>query len=311
MRMDEVVLEVKNLELTLKKRKIINDISFKVFKGSVFGFLGPNGSGKTTTIKLILGLLKPNKGEVFINNTSLRKDYYGALSQIGALIEGPAFYEYLSAEENLNIFGKYSGGVSKEKIKELIEIVGLSGREKEKVSDYSLGMKQRLGIAQALINDPQIIILDEPINGLDPKGIQDIRNIINYLTKEKQITVFISSHILSEIELICDKVFIIYNGSEIAQGAINNLIKEEIKYEIHSQNVDSLYSELKNMDEITIDKYDLNSVTIKTNKNLKIEDLIKYLVNKNIGITAFIPIKPSLEDSFFKLIDDYDKENNK
>lgn len=296
------ILRVDNLELTLGKRKIINNISFNIEKGDVFGFLGPNGSGKTTTIKLILGLLKPNKGEIFINNISLQKDYYGALNKIGALIEGPAFYEYLTAEENLNIWGQYSGGVSKEKIQELIKIVGLTGREKEKVSNFSMGMKQRLGIAQTLLNDPEIIILDEPINGLDPNGIQDIRDIINYLSKEKKITVFISSHILSEIELICNKVFIIYNGAKIEEGKIEDFVKYEGRYEIHAKDVSRLQHQIKKINHLIIEKVNKEGIVVLIDKNIEVEVVLKTLIDKNLGISAFIPIKPSLEESFFKLV---------
>ncbi len=299
--MKNVVLEVKNLEKSFGKLKAVNNISFTVEKGDIFGFLGPNGSGKTTTIRLILSLLKPDNGEIYINNLDIKNHFYASLSKVGALVEGPAFYEYLTAQENLEVFGSYCGGVKKEKIEELLDLVGLSDRRRDKVSQYSLGMKQRLGIAQALLNDPDLIILDEPINGLDPQGIRDIRKIMNHLS-EKGITIFLSSHILSEVEQTCNKVFIINKGKKIVAGSTSELIKNKNHYEIIATDNVKLIKVLENINGIQIDSVQ-EAIRITIFKQILPEDLLTQLIGEGLKIKMYTPIKLSLEEYFFKSLE--------
>jgi len=205
------VLEVKGISKKLSGKEVLKNISFSVEEGEIYGFLGPNGAGKTTTIKIIVGLIEANRGQIIICSKDLKKNREEAIKNVGAIVENPSLYEYLSGYENLMQIARMKK-VSKESVEEIIELVGLKDRIKDKVKRYSLGMKQRLGIGAALIGDPKLLILDEPTNGLDPYGIMELRELMKNLAKERNIAIFISSHILSEIELVCDKVCFIAEG---------------------------------------------------------------------------------------------------
>jgi ABC-2 type transport system ATP-binding protein len=218
------LLETRNLTKSFRGRKIIDNLNLKVMKGDVYGFLGRNGQGKTTTIRLMTGLIFPDSGEVVINGCNLRTDFKRAISQIGAIVESPTFYDYLSGYENLSLMANLVPGISKSRINEVLEIVGLRNRAKDKVRTYSLGMKQRLGIANALLNNPQLIIFDEPTNGLDPQGMKEIREMIVQLSSEKNITFFISSHLLHEIQQFCNRIGIINDGKLLVEGNVNELV---------------------------------------------------------------------------------------
>ncbi len=224
----EKIIEAQHLVKDYGKFRAVSDVSFDVFRGDIFGFLGPNGAGKSTTIRMMLSLIFPTAGEIKIFGKSLNRDRNFILSQIGCIVEKPDFYKYLSAEKNIEIFARISGkNITRSKIHEIIEFVGLKGREKDKTSGFSHGMKQRLGIAQTLIHDPELIILDEPTTGLDPQGIIDIRNLILQLRNERNKTVLLSSHILSEIELIANRMVIINKGKTIVQGDVKELLNAE------------------------------------------------------------------------------------
>lgn len=211
------VLELKNLHKKLSGKEIIKNISFNIKAGEIVGFLGPNGSGKTTTIRMITGMIKPDKGSVFVNGYNIERDFSKAMIHIGAIVEHPALYEYLTGWENLQQAARISGmSISKERLHECTHYVKLDERIYEKVQRYSLGMKQRLGIAQALLTAPRLLVLDEPTNGLDPAGIIEMRELIRELRDETGISVLISSHLLSEIEQLCDSIVIIENGSLLA-----------------------------------------------------------------------------------------------
>lgn len=225
---EEKVIEVSHLVKSFGKFKAVDDASFDVFRGDVYGFLGPNGAGKSTTIRAILSLIQPTGGKIKIFGRDITQHRNYILQRIGCLVEKPDFYGYLSAEKNLEVFARISGmPISKLRIHEIIEFVGLKGREKDKVRNFSHGMKQRLGIAQTLIHDPELIILDEPTTGLDPQGIIDIRNLILQLNREKNKTILLSSHILSEIELIATRMLIINKGKVIVQGPVTGLLNSQ------------------------------------------------------------------------------------
>jgi ABC-type multidrug transport system ATPase subunit len=214
--MPEKIVEINHLSKLFGKLRAVDDVSFDVYQGDVFGFLGPNGAGKSTTIRAMLSLITPTSGEIMLFGKELRKNRNFILSRIGCIVEKPDFYQYLSAEKNLEIFARVSGSsVSRSRIHEMIEFVGLRGREKDKVGHFSHGMKQRLGIAQTILHDPDLIILDEPNTGLDPQGSIDIRNLILQLKNERNKTILLSSHILSEIELIANRMVIIAKGKTI------------------------------------------------------------------------------------------------
>lgn len=218
------VIEVKNLTKQFRDLKAVDDLSFTVEAGQVYGFLGQNGAGKSTTIRMLLTLIKPTSGTIEVFGMNLGKHRKEILRQTGAVIERPDLYKYLTALENLRIFAAMSGNkISEKKLMEQLDMVGLAERAHSKVKTYSQGMKQRLGIATALVHDPQLIILDEPTNGLDPQGIADIRNLIIQLSKEMKKTLVISSHLLSEMELIADSMLIIDRGKKLVEGKVSDL----------------------------------------------------------------------------------------
>ena len=224
--MSEVVVSVKNLKKSFKDFKALKDVSFSVYKNDVFGFLGPNGAGKSTSLRCMLSLIDSDDGQIEIFGKSLRKNRFDVLSNIGSIIEKPDFYKYLSAFKNLEIMARISGRqVSKSEIEDIIHFVGLKGREYSKFKTFSHGMKQRLGIAQALMHNPDLIILDEPTTGLDPQGIVDIRELILKLSKEQGKTVILSSHQLSEIEMIANRMVIINKGKSIIEGDVSELLE--------------------------------------------------------------------------------------
>lgn len=215
------VLKCTNLKKEVKGKIIVENVSFSINQGDVVGFLGPNGAGKTTVIKLILGLIKISEGNVLINGFDIQKDFVKAIEKVGAIVENPDLYMYLSGLDNLKITANNYKNISKERINEVVKIVGLENRIKEKVSTYSLGMRQRLGIAEALINNPKLLILDEPTNGLDIEGIIEIRNLIKELSNQG-IAILISSHNLTEIDNVCNRIIAIKKGNIIADDSIEN-----------------------------------------------------------------------------------------
>lgn len=218
--MSENVLEIKGLSKSLSGKQVLKNIDLTLKQGEIFGFLGANGAGKTTHIKTMLGLLKYNEGSVRICGYEVKKEFEKALSNVGGIVENPELYKYLSGRNNLKVFSKMQKGIPESRIDEVIEIAGLQNRINDKVSRYSLGMRQRLGIAQALLNSPKLIVLDEPTNGLDPKSIKDLRELLIRLAKEQGTAVFVSSHLLSELEHICDRAAIIKKGEIIKSFAV-------------------------------------------------------------------------------------------
>lgn len=228
--MNQNVLQVKNVTKKIKRREIIKEMSFEVKKGDVCGFIGPNGAGKTMMIRLLTALIKPTSGLIFIDNINIIENRKGALKSLGAIVEAPIFFSHMSGEKVLMNLALLNEGMTKEerinKVQDVLKTVGLSNRGKDKVSTYSLGMKQRLGIAQALLNDPELIILDEPANGLDPLGMVELRELILRLNQERGITFLISSHLLDELQKICNTFIIIKEGSLVWQGSKETLLKE-------------------------------------------------------------------------------------
>lgn len=221
----ETALQINGLCKTFGHTPIIKNISFDVFKGEVFGFLGPNGAGKTTTIKMVMGFLNPDKGDIIINGTDIKKNYEKAMSSLGGIVENPEMYGNLSGRLNLKMYARLHN-VSAERIDKVVTLVGMSQRIDEKVKNYSLGMKQRVGLAQAILHNPSVLILDEPTNGLDPAGIKELRDILCHLAHNEGVAVIISSHLLSEMQLMCDRVGIISNGVMLGVQPINELLQK-------------------------------------------------------------------------------------
>jgi ABC-type multidrug transport system ATPase subunit len=300
---NETIIDVKHLAKSFGSFEAVKDVSFSVQRGDVFGFLGPNGAGKSTTIRCMMSLITPDKGSIELFGKSLQTHRNEILRNIGSIIEKPDFYKYLSAEKNLEIFARISGAdVSKKEIQEMLEFVGLSTRGKHKVGGFSHGMKQRLGIAQTLLHKPELIILDEPTTGLDPQGIIEVRNLILRLKNEQNKTILLSSHQLSEIELIANRMVIINQGKSIVEGSVNDLLQaEEIVVKVTVDDSE------KAMRCITQLAYAKNSEVISSTeievlmKKNEIALFNKHLVLNDVAVFSMEP-KRKLEDYFIKII---------
>lgn len=291
--MTNTILKCENLNKSFGKKKVLKDVSFTIKKGDILGFIGPNGSGKTTTIKLILGLNSIDSGNVTINGFDIKKDFESAIKGVGAIVENPDMYMYLSGYENLKLVANMYN-VSSSKIDEVVKLVKLEGRIKDKVSKYSLGMRQRLGIAQALINSPNLLILDEPTNGLDPEGIKELRDLLKNLAKKENIAVLISSHNLAELDSFCNKVCIIQNGTIIESNEVKKL-KKEVSNSTYIFEVSN--STLVNNVIDNIKVLDSTHFSIKSKKE-EIPNIITKLINNNILIYEVYENKISLEEAF-------------
>ena len=299
---NEKVIEVENLSKQFKELKAVDNLNFSVYRGDVFGFLGPNGAGKSTTIRMLLSLISPSEGNIKLFGNSLANHRKDILKRIGAIVEKPDFYGYLSAYKNLEILAKISGAeISSKKIMEVLELVGLDKRYKSKVKTFSHGMKQRLGLAQALLHNPELIILDEPTTGLDPQGMKEIRDLILYLSKEEKKTIFLSSHILYEVELVANRMIIINKGSARVEGKVEELLnanKLKVTFEIDD------WEKTKTLISNTawIDKFEsnINGKVVFLLKPEEIHVLNKYLVDNNIAVSAVIPTR-SLEEYFLNI----------
>lgn len=213
--MEENIVRIQNVTKRIGNRTIIDKLSLEVPRGEVFGFLGPNGSGKTTTIRMMVGLMSITSGDILIDGHSISSNFEKAISHVGAIVENPEMYKYLTGYENLIHFARMIPGVTAHRVKEVVALVGMEGRIHDKVKTYSLGMRQRLGVAQAILHKPKLLILDEPTNGLDPAGIRELRDYLRNLSRQEGVAVFVSSHLLSEMELMCDRVAIIQSGKLI------------------------------------------------------------------------------------------------
>ena len=301
----EKIIEVKDLSKQFKELKAVDNLNLNVYRGDVFGFLGPNGAGKSTTIRMLLSLIRPNQGTIKIFGKSLTEHRIDILKNIGAIVEKPDFYRNLSAFKNLEILGRISGKeISKKRIMEMLEIVGLEKRAQSKVKTYSHGMKQRLGIAQALLHDPELIILDEPTTGLDPQGMKEIRDLILKLSKDENKTIFLSSHILYEVELVANRMIIINKGMTKVEGYVQDLLKSNLLKVIFE--VDDVNLSLEIIKETTWRSKLESSAEGKLIFNLENEEvhlLNKILVENNIKVNAVIPTR-SLEDYFLKITDE-------
>jgi len=279
-----------------------------VRRGDVFGFLGPNGAGKTTTIRMMLGLIKPTSGTVTVNGYDAGREPLRALASVGAIVETPAFYGYLSAQRNLELLGGLSGGVPKGRVDETLELVGLSGRADDKVRGYSQGMRQRLGLAQALLSRPDVVVLDEPTNGLDPSGIREIRALIPRLAREYGITVFISSHLLNEVEAICTRVAVINEGRLLISGKVSELLKGE------AASVEADVSDVNRTVDLLSGTGFVDGAEIVEGPDVTGRGVIKFrpeagrtaeanraLVGAGIDVYSLVPHSATLEEYFIKL----------
>ena len=286
------ILECHSLCKSFGQKEILKDVTLDIEEGDILAFIGPNGSGKTTTIKLILGLQSINKGEVFINGFNIESDYVKAIEKVGSIVENPDLYMYLSGYDNLKLIANYYPNVTHERIMEVVKIVGLENRIKEKVGKYSLGMRQRLGIARAILHRPNLLILDEPTNGLDPEGIKDLRVLLKKLAHEEGMGILISSHNLAELESFCNKVCIIDNGVIIERDNIKEFkhIDNRFLFRVN----DTTNIKLDNMENVKKTSFEINA------SKEEVAKLIKKLVKEDIDIYEVKELEMTLEEAFLK-----------
>ena len=295
--MQKEILKCENLHKKIGKKEILKGISLELDEGDILGFIGPNGAGKTTTIKLILGLQSITYGKVFINDYDIERDFEKAIAKVGSIVENPDLYMYMSGYDNLKLIANLYKTVDKKRIDEVVNLVGLENRIHDKVSKYSLGMRQRLGVAQAILHKPTLLILDEPTNGLDPEGIKSMRELLVKLAKEEHMAILISSHNLAELESFCTKVCIIKNGEIIETSDIQD-VKKEVSdgYFIFEVN-DTKQAKLLLGDDSTI--IDGSKIRVSAKKE-NVPDLVKKLVLQDIKIYSAVEDILTLEDAFLK-----------
>lgn len=299
--MREAIVEVRHLHKQIKGKKIIQDLNFDIFKGEVLGFLGPNGAGKTTTMRMMLGLISMTDGDVKIAGHSIKTGKEEALKHVGGIVENPEMYKFLSGYDNLKHFKRMYSDVPDSRIDEVVELVRLKDAIKRKVKTYSLGMRQRLGIAQALLHHPDILILDEPTNGLDPAGIRELRDYLRKLAKEENIAVFISSHLLSEIELICGRILIIQNGkmTDSQDVHVGSGEKESVTMLFDIDPKEKGLSILQAFPNVIVKEE--NGQLIVTGNKEDIPKINAELVRANIDVYGIQKVQKSLEDRFLEL----------
>ncbi len=296
------IIQVKNLTKNFREIKAVSDLSFEVPPGIVYGFLGQNGAGKSTTIRMLLTLIAPTSGSIEIFGMNLFRHRKEILRQVGAIIERPDLYKYLTALENLKLFAAMSGvKLTQKQLMDQLDMVGLAERANSKVKTYSQGMKQRLGIATALVHDPKLIILDEPTNGLDPQGIADIRNLILHLSREKKKTLMVSSHLLHEMELVSDSMLIIDNGKKVVEGKVNELFDPaETIVELKTTDDATAYEKLYKSELHSYLREKRSDCILLKLDQRRVPEVMKELVKMDIDIVSFHS-KHSLEDYFLSL----------
>lgn len=296
------IVRIEKVKKKIGKKLIIDDLSFDVYPGEVFGFLGPNGAGKTTTIRMLLGLISITEGEIYINDKSITKDYETAIAHVGGIVENPDMYKHLTGYQNLLHYCRMYPDVKKSRIAEVIELVGLDKRVNDKVKTYSLGMRQRLGLAQALLNSPSLLVLDEPTNGLDPAGIHELRNHLRELAAKENLAVFVSSHLLTEMELMCDRVGIIQNGKLVNIQNMKEMLKDEDKslFILEVSPIDKAKQYLEGLDKGYHPVVTSNSLEI-TEESENIPDLVSKLVGEGIKIYGVRKVQQSLEAKFLEM----------
>ena len=293
--MEESVLKCENLCKKFGKKQILKNVSLELKQGDILGFIGPNGAGKTTTIKLILGLQSIDSGSVTIKGYDIQKEFEKAIVNVGTIVENPDLYMYMTGYQNLKLIKNMYKNVDDKRIDEVVKLVRLEQRINDKVSKYSLGMRQRLGIAQAILHKPEVLILDEPTNGLDPEGIKELRDLLKELAQKENLGILISSHNLAELESYCNKITIIKNGEVVETSEINKVKKVEESYIIEVNNLDSIEEIIG----IKIEKINENKFRIHVGRE-KIPEIVKKLVKDKKEIYLVVEETLSLEDAFLK-----------
>ncbi|WP_342599489.1 ABC transporter ATP-binding protein [Psychrobacillus sp. FSL H8-0483] len=292
----KLIVKLQNLTKVIGKKKLIDDLSLDLYAGQITGFLGPNGAGKTTTIRMMTGLMKPTSGEVFIDGQAISSDFEGSMSKVGVIVENPEMYKFMSGYKNLLHFARMNKSVTKERIDEVIAQVGLQNRIHEKVSKYSLGMRQRLGLAQALLHRPKFLILDEPTNGLDPAGIREFRMYLRKIAEEEGVSIFVSSHLLAEIELMCDRIAVIQNGKLISIREVKEEEESHYYMEVSPKEKAEAFLSSKNISTEVLG----NGFVVQLSSE-DVPVLVGEMVANNLQLFQINPHRKSLEDQFLEL----------
>lgn len=297
--MSDVALQTENLTKRFGARTAVDRLTIRVERGDIYGFLGPNGAGKSTTLRMLLGLVRPTSGTIKFPIQASSWDYLRARSLVGAIIESPAFYENFSGRRNLQLLASLSGGVDKKRVEQVLEIVGLRDRARDPVKVYSYGMRQRLGIAQALLPTPELIILDEPTNGLDPQGIHETRELIRRLRDDFNLTVMLSSHLLTEIEQLCNRVGIIHEGKLLYEGGPEALVAPTTLYKVRVNDLPGAFDLLAGLPDVNVSR---NGASLRIDAGAeRISDVNALLVANGIKVYELSPAQESLEDAFLRL----------
>lgn len=298
----EPIISASGLTKRFRRVLAVDGLDLTVERGEVFGFLGPNGAGKSTTLRMMVGLIRPTKGKIALFGHNVWRDHRHALRRVGAMIESPAFYKYLSGRDNLRILYNTGGACTAADIDEALDTVGLLSRAGDKVKSYSQGMRQRLGIALAILGKPELILLDEPTNGLDPQGMKEVRDLITSLSRDRNLTVFLSSHLLHEVEQICSRIAVVNKGRVIESGNVSDLLKQSETYDLHAHPAEAAVAAIGGLEWASVES------SLDGMLNVKIEggtpaELNKHLVEKGIAVSALIPRKASLEELYLRLVD--------
>lgn len=301
---NEPIISLSHVTKRIGRTTIIDDLTFDVPQGEIFGFLGPNGAGKTTTIRMIVGLMSITKGEILIKGKNIKTEFEQAIRHVGAIVESPEMYKYLSGYQNLVHYARMVPGVTKERIDEVVSLVKLENRIHDKVKKYSLGMRQRLGVAQALLHQPSLLILDEPTNGLDPAGIRELRDYLRHLTRTEGISVVVSSHLLSEMELMCDRVAILQRGKLVEVMPIQEFTRKNDQtqtYLIQAQPQEQALLTIRQMDGVQDVKQIQDGLVEVTTERERIPDILAGLMKNHIRIYGVQMVSQSLEERFLEI----------
>lgn len=301
---EDVVLQLEQVTKKVGKQVIVDQLSFAVKKGEILGLLGPNGAGKTTTIRMIVGLIGMTEGDIFIQGNSIRSSFAKAIAHVGAIVENPEFYSYMTGWDNLKQYQRMTAGITEQRIKQVVEIVGLTEAMGKKVKSYSLGMRQRLGIAQALLHSPKILILDEPTNGLDPAGIREMRDYLKRIAQNEGIAILVSSHLLSEMELMCSRVVIIQQGKFVreqllgsAGGQQNGADGQQLLLRVGDiQEAQRLLASMEKIQLLAVNEQS-NELQVSCNDEL-LAQYVQELSKRQVAVYRIAEVKRSLEDEF-------------
>lgn len=301
----DAIVETRGLEKRYGRVKAVDGLDLTIERGDVFGFLGPNGAGKSTTLRTVVGLVRPSRGTVRVFGRDVWRDRTRALAKVGALVENPGLYLYLTARQNLWIMSELAGGVGAKAIDAALAKVGLAARAEDKVKGFSHGMKQRLGIAQALVSSPELVILDEPTTGLDPEGMKEVRELIKGLAEERGITIILSSHLLNEVEHVCTRVAVIHKGRKLACGSVAELLGGRGKLRIEVNKPEQAVEALRGLDIVKSCAVAGDCVDVESTDG-RAADINRFLVTNGFDVSAIAPANRSLEEFYFSLVGDRD-----